>query len=119
MYKRIWTALELNKIVSVIIIHALDLLLFLILLPFMVWEWFSERPYIITILRTIIEVTLELIVLTIFAGVSILITVIFVFDDVYCSKTQSNQQKILNIALHDNDKSFHIVESSNFTNNKR
>lgn len=59
MYKRVWTVFELNKIVSVIVIHALDLLLFLVLLPFMVWEWISERPYIIMILKTIIEVKFD------------------------------------------------------------
>jgi len=56
MYRRVWTVCELNKIISVIVIHLLDLLLFLVLLPFMVWEWISKRPYVITILRAIIEV---------------------------------------------------------------
>jgi len=56
MYRKGWTVCELNKIISVIVIHLLDLLLFLVLLPFMVWEWISKRPYVITILRAIIEV---------------------------------------------------------------
>ncbi|KYN28861.1 hypothetical protein ALC57_01825, partial [Trachymyrmex cornetzi] len=115
MYTRIWTVFELNKIISIIVIHTLDLLLFLILLPFMMWEWISERPYIITILRAVIEVTLELIMWIIFAGVSILTTLIFVFDDVYCSKTHcDNRQKYLHVAQYDNnDKNSHIVKSSN------
>jgi len=47
-----------------------------------------------------------LIMWIIFAGVSILMTVIFVFDDVYCSQTYcDNQQKHLNVALHDNNDS--------------
>jgi len=51
----------------------------------------------------------------IFAGVSILTTLIFVFDDVYCSKTHcDNQQKYLHVAQYDNnDKNSHIVKSSN------
>lgn len=56
MYRKVWTMFELNKIVSVIVIHVLDSLLFLVLLPFMVWEWISERPYIITIVRAVVEV---------------------------------------------------------------
>lgn len=56
MYRKVWTMLELKKIVSIIVMHVLDSLLFLVLLPFMIWEWISERPYIIKIMRTIIEV---------------------------------------------------------------
>lgn len=56
MYERVWTAFELNKIISVIVVHVLDSLLFFVLLPFMVWNWIFERPYIITIVKTIIEV---------------------------------------------------------------
>ncbi|KYM95497.1 hypothetical protein ALC62_13926, partial [Cyphomyrmex costatus] len=115
MYTRIWNVFELNKIIFIIVIHTLDLLLLLVLLPFMVWKWISERPYIITILRAIIEVTLELIMWIIFAGVSILTTIIIVFDDVYCSKTHcDNRQKYLHVVQYDNDdKNSHIVNSSN------
>lgn len=43
----------------------------------------------------------------IFAGVSVLMTVIFIFDDVYSSKTQHDiQQKHLHTTL--SDKHFHI-----------
>lgn len=51
----------------------------------------------------------------IFAGVSILMTVIFICDDVYCSKIHcENKQKHLHVALQDsNDKNSHIVESPN------
>jgi len=42
----------------------------------------------------------------IFAGISILMTVIFVFNDAYCSQTYcNNQQKHLNVALHNNNDS--------------
>lgn len=46
----------------------------------------------------------------IFAGVSIFMTVFFIFDDVYCSKIHNeNQEKYLHVILPDNDdKSSHI-----------
>lgn len=49
----------------------------------------------------------------IFAGVSILMTVFFIFDDVYCGKTHhDNQEKYLHVMLSDNkDKSSHIIKS--------
>ncbi|XP_024872643.1 uncharacterized protein LOC112455136 [Temnothorax curvispinosus] len=122
MYKKVWTVFELNKIVSIIVIHVLDSLLFLVLLPFMVWEWISERPYIITIVRTVVEVTLELIMWIIFAGMAILTTVICIFDDVYCSKTHydNNQQKYLYVTEQDNnDQNSHIIKSPNFEKEKR
>ena len=52
----------------------------------------------------------------IFAGVSILITVFLVFDDVHCSKTYHVQEKQLDVScshvrLPDNgDKSFHVIK---------
>ncbi|XP_070521395.1 uncharacterized protein [Cardiocondyla obscurior] len=89
MYRKMWTVFDLTKIVSVIVINVLDSLLFLMLLPFIIWEWISKRPYIINFVKIIIEVTLELIMWIIFAGVSIFVTVIFTFDDIYCNKAQN------------------------------
>lgn len=52
---------------------------------------------------------------TIFAGVAILMTVIFIFDDIYCSKTYcDNQQKYLHVTLLDNnDESSDVIKSAN------
>ncbi|KAM0734585.1 hypothetical protein ACS0PU_011404 [Formica fusca] len=70
----------------------------------MVWKWISVRHHIIAILKAIIEITLEMIMWIIFAGVSIFMTVFFIYDDVYCSKTHhDNQEKYLHVMLPDND----------------
>lgn len=46
---------------------------------------------------------------TIFAGVAIFMTVIFIYNDIYCSKTHCDQQKYLNVTIPDNnDKSSDI-----------
>lgn len=56
----------------------------------------------------------------IFAGVSILMAMIFIFDDIYCSKVHDNQQKSLYVAVHEdnNDKNLRIIRSSNFEKEK-
>lgn len=52
----------------------------------------------------------------IFAGVSILMAVILIFDDIYCNNVQyDNRQKDLYITVHDNnDKNSYIIKSSKF-----
>lgn len=57
MHKKVQSMFDISKIVSTIIIHVLDLLLLLVLLPFMVWKWISARHHITAILRAIIEVS--------------------------------------------------------------
>lgn len=63
-----------------------------------------------------LQVTLELIMWIIFAGVSILMTVIFTFDDIYCKNVQyGNRQNDLYVTVHDNnDKNSHIIQSPKF-----
>lgn len=56
MSAKVWNAFRIKRIVSVIVIHTLDLLLLLILLPFMIWKWISAREYIIAMLRAVLEV---------------------------------------------------------------
>ncbi|XP_017764358.1 PREDICTED: uncharacterized protein LOC108553827 [Eufriesea mexicana] len=64
---------------SLIVLHILDAVLLIILLPFIIWQWISANDRL--------KVTLELIMWLIFAGVSILMTTTFVLDDIYHGKS--------------------------------
>lgn len=55
MYEKV-SMFEVSKIIFVIITYVLDLLLFLVLLPFMICERISTRHRAIVILRAIFEV---------------------------------------------------------------
>ncbi|XP_076248710.1 uncharacterized protein LOC143188385, partial [Calliopsis andreniformis] len=83
--------------ISVIVLHVLDALLLIILLPFMLWQWISANDRLKLILRAIVEVTLELIMWVIFAGVSILMTATFVVEDGYFRKNDEEKlRRLLN-----------------------
>ncbi|KAF3420961.1 hypothetical protein E2986_13482 [Frieseomelitta varia] len=74
--------------ISLIVLHVLDALLLMILLPFMIWQWISANDRLKIILKAVVEVTLELIMWVIFAGVSILMTTTFVLEDIYYGKNR-------------------------------
>ncbi|XP_003702180.1 uncharacterized protein LOC100878590 [Megachile rotundata] len=69
--------------ISLIVLHVLDTLLLIILLPFIIWQWIYANDRLRIILKVVAEVTLELIMWVIFAGVSIAMTTVFVLDDSY------------------------------------
>lgn len=75
-------------------LHALDAILLIILLPFIIWQWISANDRLKIILKAVVEVTLELIMWVIFAGVSVLMTMTFVMEDLYYGK--SEQEKLTN-----------------------
>ncbi|XP_033223560.1 uncharacterized protein LOC117177162 [Belonocnema kinseyi] len=82
-----------SKILSNAILHAMDALLSAILTPFIVWQWLSEHDHVMMMLKVIFEVTLELMMWTIFAVVSILTTGALLFDDWYKSQEISKIEK--------------------------
>ncbi|XP_016914816.1 uncharacterized protein LOC107999462 [Apis cerana] len=79
---------------SLIVLHALDAILLIILLPFIIWQWISANDRLKIILKAVVEVTLELIMWVIFAGVSVLMTMTFVMEDLYYGKNE--QEKLTN-----------------------
>ncbi|KAK9300913.1 hypothetical protein QLX08_006611 [Tetragonisca angustula] len=81
--------------ISLIVLHVLDALLLMILLPFMIWQWISANDRLKIILKAVVEVTLELIMWVIFAGVSILMTTTFVLEDIYYGKNQHEKSRQL------------------------
>ncbi|XP_076622945.1 uncharacterized protein LOC143342697 isoform X2 [Colletes latitarsis] len=68
---------------SVLVLKALDHLFLGVLLLCAILEFVYESEYLKTIVRAIVAVTLELIMWVTFAGVSILMTTMFVADDIY------------------------------------
>ncbi|CAK9803299.1 hypothetical protein ANTPLA_LOCUS3536 [Anthophora plagiata] len=87
--------------ISLILLHVLDAMLLIILLPYMIWQWVSGRDRLKIILKSIVEVTGELIIWTIFAGVSVLMTVIFVLEDIYFRKNDDKKSKELQNARNE------------------
>ncbi|XP_006615432.2 uncharacterized protein LOC102678352 [Apis dorsata] len=79
---------------SLIVLHALDAILLIILLPFIIWQWISANDRLKIVLKAVVEVTLELIMWVIFAGVSVLMTMTFVMEDLYYGKNE--QEKLTN-----------------------
>lgn len=60
MHEKVRSIFEVNKIIGVIVTYILELLLFLMLLPFMIWKWISARNHMIAIARAIFEVKISL-----------------------------------------------------------
>ncbi|KAK1124026.1 hypothetical protein K0M31_007052 [Melipona bicolor] len=81
--------------ISLIVLHILDVLLLMILLPVMIWQWISANDHLKIILKAVVEVTLELIMWVIFAGVSILMTTTFVLEDIYYRKNEHEKSRQL------------------------
>ncbi|CAL7935829.1 unnamed protein product [Xylocopa violacea] len=72
--------------ISLIVLHLLDSILLIILLPFIIWQWVTANDQVKIILKAVVEVTMELVMWIIFAGVSILMTTTFVLEDIYFRK---------------------------------
>ncbi|XP_060832758.1 uncharacterized protein LOC132916625 [Bombus pascuorum] len=72
--------------ISLIVLHALEAILLIILLPVIIWQWVSVNHRLKIILKTVVEVTLELVMWVIFAGVSVLMTTTYVLEDIYYGK---------------------------------
>ncbi|XP_033183579.1 uncharacterized protein LOC117153542 [Bombus vancouverensis nearcticus] len=81
--------------ISLIVLHALEALLLIILLPVIIWQWVSVNHRLKIILKTVVEVTLELVMWVIFAGVSVLMTTTFVLEDIYHGKNDYEKLKQL------------------------
>ncbi|XP_068967893.1 uncharacterized protein [Bombus flavifrons] len=81
--------------ISLIVLHALEALLLIILLPVIIWQWVSVNHRLKIILKIVVEVTLELVMWVIFAGVSVLMTTTFVLEDIYYGKNDYKKLKQL------------------------
>ncbi|CAD1480309.1 unnamed protein product [Heterotrigona itama] len=81
--------------ISLIVWHVLDALLLMILLPVVIWQWISANDRLKIILKAVVEVTLELIMWVIFAGVSVLMTTAFVLEDIYYGKNDYERSRQL------------------------
>lgn len=89
------TGSVISKLVSNAVIHALDSLLTAILSPFLFCQWLSKNDHLLALLTVILEVFLELVVLVVIAGVSILTAATLILDDLYCTEENAKTpQKI-------------------------
>ncbi|XP_076649228.1 uncharacterized protein LOC143356997 [Halictus rubicundus] len=79
--KRSSKILSLMNSVSVCLLNALDILLLIIITPYIFWQCASANDRVKIIFRAIVEVTLELLMWVIFAGVSVLMTTTFLLGD--------------------------------------
>ncbi|XP_076763841.1 uncharacterized protein LOC143431171 [Xylocopa sonorina] len=77
--------------ISLIVLHILDSILLIILLPFIIWQWVAANDQLKIILKAVVEVAMELVMWIIFAGVSIFMTTTFVLEDVYFRKNDSEK----------------------------
>ncbi|XP_017885825.1 uncharacterized protein LOC108628430 [Ceratina calcarata] len=87
--------------ISLIVLHVLDAMLLVILLPFMIWQWVSANDRLKIILKAVVEVAVELIMWVIFAGVSILMTTTFVLEEAYFRKNDNEKLRQLMIARNE------------------
>ncbi|XP_076546097.1 uncharacterized protein LOC143305644 isoform X1 [Osmia lignaria lignaria] len=101
--------------ISLIVLHVLDTLLLMVLLPFMIWQWVSSSSRFKLVLKAVIEVTLELLMWVIFAGVSILMTTAFVLDDAYFRNNDQEKLtqliKTQNVSTSGQDNGARILET--------
>ncbi|XP_076676352.1 uncharacterized protein LOC143373223 [Andrena cerasifolii] len=103
--------------ISAVALHALDVLLLVSLLPFMLWQWISASDRTKIVIKAILEVTLELLMWVVFAGVSILMTATFVVEDIYFRKNDTERLKQLLSAQsvpageNPDDKNAHVSET--------
>ncbi|XP_029055257.1 uncharacterized protein LOC114882540 [Osmia bicornis bicornis] len=101
--------------ISLIVLHVLDTLLLIVLLPFMIWQWVSASSRFKLVLKAVIEVTLELLMWVIFAGVSILMTTAFVLDDAYFRNNDQEKLtqliKTQNVSTSSQDNGARILET--------
>ncbi|XP_071878249.1 uncharacterized protein [Bombus fervidus] len=81
--------------ISLIVLYALEAILLIILLPVIIWQWVSVNHRLKIILKTVVEVTLELVMWVIFAGVSVLMTTTYVLEDIYYGKNDYEKLKQL------------------------
>ncbi|XP_043586149.1 uncharacterized protein LOC122569330 [Bombus pyrosoma] len=81
--------------ISLIVLHALEAIFLIILLPVIIWQWVSVNHRLKIILKTVVEVTLELVMWVIFAGVSVLMTTTFVLEDIYYGQNDYEKLKQL------------------------
>ncbi|XP_031826518.2 uncharacterized protein LOC116424360 [Nomia melanderi] len=105
--------LSLFNTASVCLLNVLDILLLIIITPYSVYRYASADDHMKIILRTIMEVTLELLMWTVFAGVSILMT-IFLLEDK--EKSDTKEMISLPVAL---SRGYIIKPSNDLTVDKR
>ncbi|KAL2726491.1 hypothetical protein V1478_006769, partial [Vespula squamosa] len=84
---------KLSKLIQTAILRGLDGLLMIAILPYICYQWASRNERSLIILKAIIEITLELIMWFIFAGVSILITAAFLMEELYFSQNDNKDLK--------------------------
>ncbi|OXU27030.1 hypothetical protein TSAR_005992 [Trichomalopsis sarcophagae] len=92
-----------SKLVSNAVIHALEALLTALLSPITVWQWLSKHDHFMMILRVVFEVALELIMLIVFAGVSILTAATLIFQDAYNDQTAHSTKAMIAELRDEND----------------
>ncbi|KAF7403734.1 hypothetical protein HZH68_006528 [Vespula germanica] len=74
------------------ILRSLDGLLMIAILPYVCYQWASRNERSLIILKAIVEITLELIMWFIFAGVSILITAAFLMEELYFNQNDNKDK---------------------------
>ncbi|KAF7400319.1 hypothetical protein HZH66_005503 [Vespula vulgaris] len=84
---------KLNKLIQSVILRSLDGLLMIAILPYVCYQWASRNERSLIILKAIVEITLELIMWFIFAGVSILITAAFLMEELYFNQNDNKDVK--------------------------
>ncbi|KAL2728341.1 hypothetical protein V1477_017617 [Vespula maculifrons] len=87
---------KLNKLIQSVILRSLDGLLMIAILPYVCYQWASRNERSLIILKAIVEITLELIMWFIFAGVSILITAAFLMEELYFNQNDNKDVKSSN-----------------------
>ncbi|KAG7189829.1 hypothetical protein KM043_017488 [Ampulex compressa] len=99
---------------SFAIIHTLNALLLIALLPFMLWQWISTKDKLLAILKVTGEVTLELLMWIIFAGVSVVMATAFVMEDFYFGKNDTEKLKRAVIISKEDPATIAIASSTGF-----
>ncbi|XP_076287084.1 uncharacterized protein LOC143212315 [Lasioglossum baleicum] len=92
--RRFSKVLSLVNSVSVCLLNVLDILLLIIIMPYIFWQCASANDRVKIVFRAIMEVTLELLMWVIFAGVSILMTTTFLLEETYLIAGRNNTEKV-------------------------
>ncbi|XP_078040714.1 uncharacterized protein LOC144471963 [Augochlora pura] len=105
--------LSLANSASVCLLNVLDILLLIVITPYMFWQCASGNDRVKIIARAVLEVALELLMWMIFAGVSILMTAAFLLENSYTGKNNSDSVQSID-AKFENPRSSRTTDSPDF-----
>ncbi|XP_033340346.1 uncharacterized protein LOC117228615 [Megalopta genalis] len=106
--------LSLANSASVYLLNALDVLLLIIVAPYMFWQCATANDRVKIIARAVLEVALELLMWMIFAGVSVLMTAAFLLENTYLGKSDSDRAQPIDIKFV-NPRNSRIPDSHDFS----